>query len=85
METTCSPVDRFIDALGGLTKAAASLGIENPSVVANWRTRGRVPAEHVLKIEAETGISRHELRPDIFGTESATPAPEQPSQVEDAA
>lgn len=26
-----------------------------------------VPPEHVLAVEAATNISRHELRPDIFG------------------
>lgn len=64
---THSPVEKFIAALGGPTKAAAALGIENPSVIANWRTRGRVPAERTLDIERITGISRHELRPDVFG------------------
>lgn len=64
---TSSSVDRVIAALGGLTKAASALGIDNPSVVANWRTRGRVPAERAIDIEMATGISRHELRPDIFG------------------
>lgn len=66
-----TPVERVINALGGLTKTATSLGIDNPSVIANWRTRGRVPADKVLEVEAATGISRHELRADIFG-----PAPE---------
>jgi DNA-binding transcriptional regulator YdaS (Cro superfamily) len=27
----------------------------------------RIPAERVLEVERITGISRHELRPDIFG------------------
>lgn len=67
METTCSPVDKAIEALGGLTKTATALGIDNPSVIANWRTRRRIPAERTLEVEALTGISRHELRPDIFG------------------
>lgn len=61
-----SPVERMIDDLGGPTKAAAALGISNPSVVLNWRKRGKVPAERVIDIELLTGISRHELRPDIF-------------------
>mgnify|MGYP000464507228 CR=1 FL=1 len=64
---TSSSVDRVIAALGGLTKAASALGIDNPSVVANWRTRGLVPAKRAIDIEMATGISRHELRPDIFG------------------
>jgi DNA-binding transcriptional regulator YdaS (Cro superfamily) len=60
-------VDRIIDKLGGPSKAANVLGIDNPSVVLNWRKRGKIPAERVLAVEAATGISRHELRPDIFG------------------
>ncbi len=62
-----TPVDTLVNKLGGLTRAANLLGIKNPSVVANWRTRGRVPAEKVLEIEGLTGISRHVLRPDVFG------------------
>ena len=60
-------IERAIDALGGPSKAAAALGIDNPSVVMNWRMRGRVPAQRVIDVERLTGISRHELRPDIFG------------------
>lgn len=76
MDTPCTPIDRVIEALGGLTKAAAALGIDNPSVIANWRTR-RVPAERVLDVERATGISRHDLRPDIFG---AAPARKESAQ-----
>ncbi|MFC7067522.1 transcriptional regulator [Brucella rhizosphaerae] len=32
--------------------------------VSQW---DRVPAKHVLTVEVVTGISRHELRPDIYG------------------
>ena len=60
-------VDLVVEKLGGLTKAAKTLRVSNPSVVANWRTRGRVPAERVLEIESLTDISRHDLRPDVFG------------------
>jgi DNA-binding transcriptional regulator YdaS (Cro superfamily) len=67
MSNAKTPVERVIDELGGPTKAAAALGISNPSVVMNWRTRGQVPAERVLDVERLTNISRHVLRPDIFG------------------
>lgn len=67
MDKKHSPVEAVIEALGGPTKAATALGISNPSVVMNWRTRGQVPAERVLEVETITGISRHVLRPDIFG------------------
>lgn len=62
-----SPIDRAIDAMGGPSKAAQALFIENPSVVFNWRTRGQPSPEYVLDIERLSGVSRHELRPDIFG------------------
>jgi DNA-binding transcriptional regulator YdaS (Cro superfamily) len=39
------------------------------STVTRWADR-RVPAERVLAIEAKTGISRHDLRPDIYGSET---------------
>lgn len=31
------------------------------------KTSGKCPAELVLAVEAITGVSRHELRPDVFG------------------
>lgn len=67
-----SPIETVIEKLGGPTKAAAALGISNPSVVINWRKRKQAPADRVIKIEELTGVSRHALRPDIFGA----PAPQ---------
>lgn len=46
-------------------KIAKALGITR-GAVANWWRRGRVPAERVLDLEIITGISRHDLRPDIY-------------------
>lgn len=34
------------------------------SAVSQW---DQVPANHVLTVEGITGISRHDLRPDIYG------------------
>ena len=40
------------------------------STVHDWlRDKKPLPAEFVLKVEAETGISRHFLRPDIYPRE----------------
>lgn len=40
-----------------------------------WETGARrVPAERVVDIERITGISRHDLRPDIFGEKPAEAA-----------
>lgn len=74
MAKLLNPVETVIVTLGGLTKTAAALGIGNPSVVANWRSRGRIPVERVLEIERVTGISRHDLRPDVFGPKSEAAA-----------
>jgi DNA-binding transcriptional regulator YdaS (Cro superfamily) len=35
------------------------------ATVSRWM-HGRIPAERVLAIEQATGISRHELRPDLY-------------------
>lgn len=75
-------VELVIEKLGGPTKAANALGVSNPSVVANWRSRGRVPAERVIEIEGLTGISRHDLRPDVFGPNPVTsPSPHDVDRV----
>lgn len=35
--------------------------------VSKWLNQTkRLPAEHVLKVEKATGVSRHDLRPDIY-------------------
>lgn len=39
----------IIDALGGTGAVTAGLGIDNPSTVSSWRTRG-IPAERWLDI-----------------------------------
>lgn len=57
---------RAIDAAGSVTALARAINT-TPQRVANWRTRGRVPADMVLAIESATGISRHEIRADVFG------------------
>ena len=60
-------LDRAIAAAGGVGALARKIGIAQPSV-SNW---SRVPAERVLTVEAVTGVSRAELRPDLFGERPA--------------
>lgn len=43
--------------------------------VHEWLRDGKaLPAEHVLAVERETGVSRHDLRPDIYPREPASAA-----------
>lgn len=44
-------------------RIATELKIQ-PSAVRGWK---KVPAERVLDVERISGISRHILRPDVFG------------------
>jgi DNA-binding transcriptional regulator YdaS (Cro superfamily) len=53
------------------TKFADAIGTSQ-QLVSYWiRTSKEIPAEFVLETERQTGISRHELRPDIYPREDA--------------
>lgn len=63
-----------VDLIGSQAKTARLLGVAQPSVW-KWLNKGQhLPAEHVLAVEAATGISRYELRPDIYPQDDAPPA-----------
>lgn len=49
---------------GGASGLAAKLTRITPQAISQWR---KVPAGRVLEVEAASGVSRHDLRPDIFG------------------
>lgn len=49
-------------------RLARELGDITPQAISQWE---RVPAKRVLDIERITGVSRHQLRPDIFGEVAA--------------
>jgi DNA-binding transcriptional regulator YdaS (Cro superfamily) len=58
---------RAIEAAGGQKRLAKRINVTQ-SQVWYWLMRSKkgVPAERVLDIERETGVSRTELRPDIW-------------------
>ncbi|MCE1001853.1 transcriptional regulator [Pseudomonas sp. NMI1173_11] len=56
---------RAAKAAGGQSKLARLLNIK-PQAVQHWCSTGKIPAERVLSVETATGISRHELRPDLY-------------------
>lgn len=53
---------------GGAVGLARQLGDLTPQAVSQW---DKVPAARVLEVERITGISRHLLRPDVFGKETS--------------
>jgi len=56
-------VEKAAAEVGGVVALARMLGIKHTSLH-SW---SRVPAERVLAFEEITGVSRHEIRPDVFG------------------
>lgn len=55
-----------IDALGSQGALAELVGVGQPAV-SKWVRKGQsLPAEYVLLVERRTGVSRHDLRPDIY-------------------
>lgn len=61
-------LDRAIDAVGGIAQLARKIGISQPSV-SNWI---RVPAQRVVAVEIATGVSRNDLRPDLYGDQAGS-------------
>ena len=60
---------RAAKAAGGQSALARILGC-TPQSVQSMCASGNVPAGRVLPIEKATGVSRHELRPDLYPIES---------------
>lgn len=62
-----------VRAAGGQTALARALGIAQ-STVATWLSRGNeLPAKFVIPVEQAFGISRHELRPDLYPVDLPPP------------
>ena len=62
-QTLQSQVRLAIQEAGGVVALARVIGIRNHQTLYGWK---HIPAEHVLKVEAATGIPCYELRPDIY-------------------
>ena len=60
-------------------------GVKQPSVWRWLRIMHVLPSEHVLKVEAATGVSRHDLRPDIYPRDMSPPADSQAAAEGDRA
>jgi DNA-binding transcriptional regulator YdaS (Cro superfamily) len=60
-------LNRACEVAGGQTRLADRIGTTQ-SRLWYWLSRSKrgAAAEFVLAIERETGVSRHELRPDLY-------------------
>ncbi|QQN21022.1 transcriptional regulator [Pseudomonas cannabina] len=60
-----------VNVLGSQTALSKVLGC-TPQNVQRMCATGHVPAKHVLRIEAASGVSRAVIRPDIYPDHSPT-------------
>ena len=68
-EAMLRAVKLAVQSEGSLARVAERLLLTRQAVE-QWNTakgKYRVPPKHVLTLEAMSGVSRHELRPDIYG------------------
>lgn len=54
-------VERAAKKNGGIVALAAKIGVKHQTLY-SWKL---VPPEHVLTLEALSGVSRHKIRPDL--------------------
>lgn len=66
--TTQPALQKAIATLGGQVKLADAIQTSQQNV-SNWLRTGKVAPDKVILIEKVTGVSRHELRPDIYPPE----------------
>lgn len=63
-----SAISKAVEKAGSQAELARLLGVSSQAINKMLAAK-RVPAERVLKIEEVTGVSRHELRPDLYPEE----------------
>ena len=66
-------IESIVQRMGGPNLVAGKAGVSRAAVW-KWIHANRVPATKTLLFEEISGVSRHELRPDVFGP---SPAPKQ--------
>ncbi len=64
-------LSKAIKAAGSARALALKLGV-SPMTVSYWQSRseGQVPAARVISIFQVTGVTPHELRPDLYPSPS---------------
>lgn len=74
-KTPTEALEMAVSLAGGQSALARQLATDDRPIkqghVWAWLNRDRqIPPEFCLRVEALTGISRHDLRPDVFGPAS---------------
>lgn len=75
MESRLTPQEALQVAINraGDQRALANMFGVSQGTVSNWLNHQKqLPAEYVLRAEKELGVSRHDLRPDIYPREATT-------------
>lgn len=70
MKDRAPSLKQAISNAGGLGPLAASLGL-TVQAVSQWE---EVPPLRVIAVERVTGVSRHDLRPDLYPADEAARA-----------
>lgn len=72
---TKTPLDEAITNAGSQAALARGIGVSQ-QLISYWiKKGGKVPAEYVPLVEREGLVSRHHLRPDVFGPPPSTAQP----------
>ena len=83
MEAVATPFAALQDAVdqaGSQSALARVCGVSQTAVWKWLQSSKRLPAEHCIAVERETGVSKHLLRPDIYPAElSSDPLPDDTS------
>ena len=64
-------LDQAKQAVGGPVELAKRLKIR-PQAISQWT---KVPSERVIAVEKATGVSRNDLRPDLYPDDPQSSAP----------
>lgn len=64
--TPFEALEQALQIAGSQSELARICGVQQPTVWKWLQSSKRIPAEHVLRVEAATHVPRHHLRPDIY-------------------
>lgn len=73
--TSDSALAKAVRKAGGQTALSRLIGCPQTTINTWLKRNWPVAPEYVLKTEEVTGVSRHDLRPDLYPREGANPTP----------